>query len=59
MCNSKDITFSEKFGQLVVIPGDSMVELGLDHPESLGIAKWDFLTSGVTRLDLGTPLMFS
>ena len=46
MCNSKDITFSEKFGQLVVIPGDSMVELGLDHPESPGIAKWDFLTSG-------------
>ena len=37
---------SEKFGRSVVIPGDSVVELGSDRPESPGIAKWDFSTSG-------------
>ena len=37
---------SEKFGRSVAIPGDSVVESGSDRPESPGIAKWDFSTSG-------------
>ena len=40
------VTPSEKFGQSVAIPGDSMVESGSDCPELPGTAKWDFLTSG-------------
>ena len=37
---------SEKFGRSVAIPGDSVVELGSNRPESPGIAKWDFSASG-------------